>query len=751
MSISTQATSVLSDTIEKLRLEEEVVDADVSVPADDQDVSYKSPFTGPPPIQRPYVEADALLDIKPIQYALELFLASKMVESEEYCLESDKEMERLYFATGYGLIQCVKGMMSYEDPDLLAGISHTRHGNVIANAHRAKGGGGVVGGVGRIFGYVLPSLSPTAHIEAMTPVERHAELVYAESLFEKALLGIVYSGDWLAFIKEALNMRTTISIYRRLYEFIEAADEKYRLSAQEASSPTSPSSESAPTEDPSIDAHFRSGVYLGVGLSNIILSLMPSKILSIVELFGYKGDRKFGLHVLMKTGGWTKGVSEPSVSAADEGARRTICDMALLIFHLVLSSFTFECIDVSIAQTILEWNLKRYPNGVFFLFGAGRLALVRSQPAQAIEYYTKAMHSQQQYRNLHHISFWEMSVAHLALWDVPGSLECWQTLVKEATWSKSIYSYGTAVCLLQLAIQDGDEEKKKEAVKLMAQVPELRQRIAGKSIPLEVRIFFYFWKFVARKARKFQSQGNRLLLPALELTYIFLGIAHAPREIIKDKMLVDVQNVVRHLEEDFDGVVAPPSVWSSSAPVSPVSTPTTPKSPILAKLAKLGGGSSPLLSSGSNGEKQRKRKKLSQYEGGEAEFWDDYCLAKFLEGVCLRYIAYPDPDAALSPQDLESIKADRLATSQAAIQAFETIFHNGLKISLDHHIVYHAHYELGRLLACQGDEQGAQTHFDLVLSGKTLTTRNGKYSMENALHVRTHAALEALNSQHKRL
>ena len=37
----------------------------------------------------------------------------------------------------------------------------------------------------------------------MTDVERHAELMYAETLYEKALLGIAYSGDWLAFIKEA--------------------------------------------------------------------------------------------------------------------------------------------------------------------------------------------------------------------------------------------------------------------------------------------------------------------------------------------------------------------------------------------------------------------------------------------------------------------------------------------------------------------------------------------------------------------
>jgi len=43
--------------------------------------------------------------------------------------------------------------------------------------------------------------------------------------------------------------------------------------------------------------------------------------------------------------------------------RRPICDIALLIFHLVLSSFTFDGIDITIADKILKWNLKRYPNG----------------------------------------------------------------------------------------------------------------------------------------------------------------------------------------------------------------------------------------------------------------------------------------------------------------------------------------------------------------------------------------------------
>jgi Protein of unknown function (DUF3808) len=53
-------------------------------------------------------------------------------------------------------------------------------------------------------------------------------------------------------------------------------------------------------------------------------------------------------------------------------------------------------------------------------------------------------------------------------------------------WSKSIYSYGMAVCLLEIAGED--VEMQKEAAALMGKVPELRQKIAGKSIPLEVRL-----------------------------------------------------------------------------------------------------------------------------------------------------------------------------------------------------------------------------------------------------------------------
>lgn len=99
-------------------------------------------------------------------------------------------------------------------------------------------------------------------------------------------------------------MRTTISIYRQLGKYLEAVDAEAQAKGKGP-------------EDTSIDAHFRSGVYLGVGLSNLILSMMPSRLLTIVELFGYKGDRHAGLAYLQKAGGWNAENDAPAVGVGE--------------------------------------------------------------------------------------------------------------------------------------------------------------------------------------------------------------------------------------------------------------------------------------------------------------------------------------------------------------------------------------------------------------------------------------------------
>lgn len=112
-SLLTPATSAdigLLSTLYNEELEFTVVDAEKEgLP------SFLSPYLEPPPVRQPYEPADALHDVPPMCYALDMFLQSKMLESEEFCDRNDGKKERLYFTTGYGLIQCVKALMSYED------------------------------------------------------------------------------------------------------------------------------------------------------------------------------------------------------------------------------------------------------------------------------------------------------------------------------------------------------------------------------------------------------------------------------------------------------------------------------------------------------------------------------------------------------------------------------------------------------------------------------------------------------------
>lgn len=119
---------------------------------------------------------------------------------------------------------------------------------------------------------------------------------------------------------------------------------------------------------------------------------------------------------------------------------------------------------------------------------------------------------------------------------------------------------------------------------------------------------------MARKARKFIAQGHRLALAALEVAYIFHGIAHAPRSVIVTKMLPEVDRALERL-----GVLVEVREREAEFDEEPA---------LAANLKK------------EKKEKDRKEKE-KEYAAGKGGYWDDYCLALFLRGVCMRYVAYP--------------------------------------------------------------------------------------------------------------
>ena len=78
----------------------------------------------------------------------------------------------------------------------------------------------------------------------------------------------------------------------------------------------------------------------------------------------------------------------------------------------------------------------------------------------------------------------------------------------------------------------------------------------------------------------------------------------------------------------------------------------------------------------------------------------DYELprAHFLHGVCLRYIAYPDPDAIL---DLSNEPKDARADAEGrAAAAFEAVIGDAANIQYDHYLLYYSREALPFLPHC---------------------------------------------------
>ncbi|GAA6018293.1 hypothetical protein JCM11491_005144 [Sporobolomyces phaffii] len=601
-------------------------------------------------------EADVKEDISVVWKAMHLFLSSRMIEAEDICLAACDH--RLYYSVGYSLIQVIKSLATFEPEDLEAAIQCCRDSIHITQLLRKKDHG-----LFERVGSIAKGSTSVNSIRSMTLVQRHAELIFAECTLLKAVLGIIYSGDFIAFLKEALNMRNAYAIYRTLAAYVEAADASYFGEG---------------TEDPAIDEDFRSGVRLGNGMISLILSLLPSTVLKIMSVFGFSGDREWALSTLMAAGGWEAGRKDPKKDPAKEGIRKPICDMVLLMHHLVISNFLpVGGVDVPTAGNILHYNLERYPTGIFFLYFAGRLHSTETQLDDAAKSFHAAIQAQREYIQLGHICYWDLGLVSFAMANWEKGYQCFNLLSKESNWSKAIYAYAKATTLYE----EGEEIA--QANDIMKRVPDLMQRIAGKSIPLE--------KFVARRARKFVSQGNRLTLPGVELAYVLNCLGLSPRYVLFERHLDQVSHVLAELHQV---------------------------------------------------------KEPSSYGQGPDEYWDDYCLAHFLRGVILRFIAHPEEHVVVRPEKSQ-IPIDE-ADEQALI-SFNNVLKHGKDISHDHHLIWFTHYELGRLFESKGEWSKAREQFEIVMSGKSLEVSTkkgkGKVSLQNMAVLRSNAGLAMLKEK----
>ncbi|KAI9490105.1 hypothetical protein BDB00DRAFT_769484 [Zychaea mexicana] len=444
-------------------------------------------------------------DILKVRRALDCFLDSRISEAEEILAPQSKTS--MYYSLGYGFILFLKCAMTFEQADVEKTMQALKHTIQLANAQRKRGGGWLDNITNWMKGNQIQ------HLKAMSRVHRHAELVYAEAYLLKALLSIVYDESIVAFLREGLNIRNSYNTYRHLEKYVEFVRE-----------------EAAAGKDTTcyqLDDHFTSGVALGFGCFNIVLSLLPTTVVKVAEFMGFSSDRNYGLEVLESIGDWhdyhgpQRRSTLPELQGPDEGLRRQLCDMVLLMYHIVLSKMIpLPNVDEVFAEQILDYNLTLYPSGVFFLYFSGRLLASQSQIEKAKAQYIKAIDTQHDWKQLQHICYWELGVISLIQQDWSRAFEIYDKLGKESNWSKAVYMYLKAVALYKL------DSKDKRVHELMQGVTAAKQKIAGKSIPME--------KFVSRKSRKFIEQKDYLILPDLEILNAFTAFDFMPVETLKD-------------------------------------------------------------------------------------------------------------------------------------------------------------------------------------------------------------------------
>lgn len=433
------------------------------------------------------------------QRAIDLFFDNQFDESREvaqrHCDSS------IYHALGNGTFHYLKAVMTF-DQEYVAKASAVLTDSV-ATIERFRRKTSTLDSLGKMV--------RKQDYDSYTELEIHAELVYAECLLLKAMLTICEDDALVSFMKAGLKVRQCYISFKECWSILQQRDWTNDLHK----------------------ADFEGGVRLGVGTFNLLMSLLPPRITKLMEFVGFSGSREVGMRQLLAT-------------YRDETClRQFLASIVLLGYHLFLTIQMGQAdsqTDNSLVSEILSAKLARHPRGAFFLFFQARHQMVQGNCEEAARCYAEANAAQNEWPQFHHVAAWELvwCASYRGLWR--ESIKQASILVEESRWSPCIYSYLKAAfyCMLQSELT---AEEVSEQSALMAAVPGLKQRIAGKSLPME--------KFACRKALRWQQQGGRLVVPGLELVYLWHGFAVLGQHYnLVEGVYVTVQEEEKRLEED---------------------------------------------------------------------------------------------------------------------------------------------------------------------------------------------------------
>uniref|UniRef100_A0A8D3DSR3 Tetratricopeptide repeat protein 39B n=1 Tax=Scophthalmus maximus TaxID=52904 RepID=A0A8D3DSR3_SCOMX len=430
--------------------------------------------------------------LKECSAALDLFLNNRFADA--LAVLKPWKSQSMYHAMGYSSILVMQAGMTFEHTDMDAAMTSLRESLQTCQRYGGKVPQSLVWD---LFWFVAGDLV-------------HAELCYAEVLLQKAALTFL-DESIIGFIKGGMRIRNSYQIYKECQAMAVVMKDMGKLK--------------------STHSHFRGGVNMGIGSFNLMLSLLPSRVLRLMEFLGFSGDRELGL-------------SELREGAASNSLRSILSTLTLLMFHLYITVIlgTGEG-DLVESEALLEPYVEKFPNGALIVFYTARIALLKGNFTCAQEKFLACIAAQEEWHQIHHLCYWELMWAYSFEQNWREAYQYADLLCKESKWSQAIYVYQKAAILSMLP----EEEVTKlgeDVVELFRQVEGLRLRIAGKSIPTE--------KFAARKAQRYSSSSPvKLVVPALEMMYVWNGFTVVgKRPEVTEAILTTLEKAEQQLKDD---------------------------------------------------------------------------------------------------------------------------------------------------------------------------------------------------------
>lgn len=346
--------------------------------------------------------------------------------------------------------------------------------------------------------------------------ELHAELIRAEQTVFATLMEFCVDQSIFVLMKVSYRLR---SVYMMFKSFAKILDTK------EWSSETSSST-------------FTTGVKLGLGIYNLMFSMVPERLMSILSMVGFKGSKYEGLALLRE--------------ASDANDIRSFVAQMLVSFYECYLDQMWNVRSTSTVNTInyIQHGLKTNSLSIWYSLFKGKISLIENNLEQAITDFEACVRLKncidiKQLTTLYH---WELMWCYALKGDWKKAIQCCHDLRNICVWSQSTLCYLEAsfrIMYLETKLLDdqppskplqrqrnnnGKGKRKQKQVQqqqqhsstndetiqqqrdkiheLLTQVPEKVKRYAGRRLPME--------KFSCEKFIKYQQEG-RLTCPTYEL------------------------------------------------------------------------------------------------------------------------------------------------------------------------------------------------------------------------------------------